>query len=147
MPPPDRLPPDRTMNDRSPERPPRPGGPGEGKPVRPIADYDSVKDWASSLARQWGGDPLAEDPDKLVALESFCTHVGKDPDELLAYCFLRRKATGERFGSVERREQVAAWLREWRGQSGLTGTAAHRRVNDVLSFLIHGGVMIHPGMV
>ena len=42
---------------------------------------------------------------------------------------------------------MAAWLREWRAQSGATGPAARKRVNDVLSFLIHGGVMIHPGMV
>jgi hypothetical protein len=115
--------------------------------ARPLADYESVQGWRDGLAQQWGGDPLAEDPDKLAALESFCSHVGKDPDQLLAFCFLRRKATGERFGSVERREQVAGWLREWRGQSGLSGVAARKRVNDVLSFLIHGGVMIHPGMV
>jgi len=136
------------MNDRaSPEGPPEGRKPGDWKLARPLIEYGSVKDWASSLAQHWGGDPLAEDPDKLVALESFCGHVGKNPDELLAFCFLRRRATGERFGSVERREQVAVWLREWRGQSGLTGTAARKPVNDVLSFLIHGGVMIHPGMV
>lgn len=115
--------------------------------ARAITDYESVKGWRDGLAQQWGGDPLAEDPDKLAALESFCAHIGKDPDALLAFCFLRRKATGERFGSVERREQVSGWLREWRAQSGLVGAAARRRVNDVLSFLIHGGVMIHPGMV
>ena len=114
---------------------------------RPLAGYESVQGWRAGLAQQWGGDPLAEDPAKLAALESFCAHVGKDPDHLLAFCFLRRKATGERFGSVERREQVTAWLREWRSESGLTGTAARQRTNDVLSFLIHGGVMIHPGMV
>ncbi|HVR31028.1 MAG TPA: hypothetical protein VMS86_16015 [Thermoanaerobaculia bacterium] len=115
--------------------------------ARPLAEYESVQGWRTGLAQQWGGDPLAEDAEKLLALESFCAFVGKEPDELLAFCFLRRKATGERFGSVERREQVAAWLREWRAQSGLTGAAARKRVNDVLSFLIHGGVMIHPGMV
>jgi hypothetical protein len=116
-------------------------------PARPLLEYESVKAWGESLARQWGGDPLGEDPEKVAALASFCAHVGKDPDALLAYCFLRRRATGERFASVERREQVAAWLREWRDGSGLTGAAARQRVSGVLSFLIHGGVMMNPGMV
>jgi hypothetical protein len=132
------------MNDR---RASEMGGTASGSPSRPLTEYESVQDWRAGLAQQWGGDPLAEDPDKLAALASFCAHVGKDPDQLLAFCFLRRKVTGERFGSVERREQVTAWLREWRGQSGLAGMAARKRTNDVLSFLIHGGVLIHPGMV
>jgi hypothetical protein len=65
----------------------------------------------------------------------------------VAFCFLRRKATGERFGSVKRREEVAESLRAFRDQSGLTGTPARKLVNDVLSFLIHNGVLINPGMI
>jgi hypothetical protein len=114
---------------------------------RAIGEYQSVADWAQGLRDHWGGDPLAEEPEKLEALAAFCDFVGKDPDELLAYCFLRRKATGERFGSVKRREEVAGQLREFRDRSGLEGTAARKLVNDVLSFLIHGGVLIHPAMV
>lgn len=115
--------------------------------ARPVADYESVQGWREGLSQQWGGDPLAEDPSKLEALEAFCTFIDRDPDELLAYCFLRKKATGARFGSAKRREEVVGWLREWRDRPGLTGTAARKRVNDVLSFLIHGGVLVHPGMI
>jgi hypothetical protein len=114
---------------------------------RAIGDYESVAAWAQGLRDQWGGDPLAEEPEKLEALAAFCEFVGKNPDELLAHCFLRRKATGERFGSVKRREEVARQLREFRDRSGLEPMAARRLVNDVLSFLIHGGVLIHPGML
>lgn len=114
---------------------------------RAIADYESVTGWAQGLRDQWGGDPLAEEPEKLEALAAFCDFIGKDPDELLAYCFLRRKATGERFGSVKRREEVARQLRAFRDRSGLEGMPARKLVNDVLSFLIHGGVLIHPGMI
>ena len=64
---------------------------------RPIEDFESVEGWAQGLRDQWGGDPLAEDPEKLVSLAAFCEFVDMDPDELLAFCFLRRKATGERF--------------------------------------------------
>ena len=65
----------------------------------------------------------------------------------MAFCFLRRKATGERFGSVKRREEVAERLRAFRDASGLSGTPARKLVNDVLSFLIHNGVLINPGMI
>ena len=114
---------------------------------RPIEDFESVAGWAQGLRDQWGGDPLAEDPEKLVSLAAFCEFVDMNPDELLAFCFLRRKATGERFGSQKRREEIAARLREFRDQSELDATAARKRTNDVLSFLIHGGVLIHTGMV
>ena len=114
---------------------------------RAIGDYPSVVEWRRGLQAQWGGDPLGEDPDKLEALAAFCEFVGKDPDELLAYCFLRRRSTGERFGSIKRREEVAGQLRAFRDGSGRRGTEARKLVNDVLSFLIHGGVLIHPGMI
>ena len=112
-----------------------------------IEDYASVADWAQGLRDQWGGDPLGEDPEKLASLAAFCEFAGMNPDELLAFCFLKKKATGERFGSQKRREEIAARIREFRDQLGLDATAARKRVNDVLSFLIHGGVLIHTGMV
>jgi hypothetical protein len=115
--------------------------------ARPIEDYESVRGWREGLARQWGGDPLAEDPEKLATLAAFCEFAETDPDALLAFCFLRKRATGERFASVQRRKEVAARLRAFRERSGATGARARKLVNDVLSFLIHGGVLIHPGMV
>jgi hypothetical protein len=114
---------------------------------KPIGEYDSVRTWAMALCEQWGGDPLAEEPEKLETLQTFCEFAGKDPDELVAFCFLRRRETGERFGSVKRREQVAEQLRTFRSASQLTGTKARKLVNDVLSFLIHNGVLINPGMI
>jgi len=114
---------------------------------RPIAEYESVAGWRKGLAEQWGGDPLGEEPDKLESLAAFCEFVGKDPDELLAFCFLRKKKTGERFASVKRREEVTAQLRAWKAEGDLPPTAARKRANDVLSFLIHGGVLMNPGAV
>ena len=116
-------------------------------PPRPIAEYESVAAWGQGLRDHWGGDPLAEEPEKLESLGAFCAFVGKDPDELLAFCFLRKKATGERFASVKRREEVAARLREFKAEGGLSPTAARKRANSVLSFLIHGGVLMNPGML
>ncbi|UCE84584.1 MAG: hypothetical protein JSU66_09410 [Deltaproteobacteria bacterium] len=114
---------------------------------RPIDDYESVAAWAKGLREQWGGDPLAEEPEKLRTLQAFCEFADTDPDALVAFCFLRRKATGERFASVKRRAAVAEQLRAFRAESGLTGTQARARVSEVLSFLIHNGVLMNPGMV
>jgi hypothetical protein len=115
--------------------------------ARPIDDYESIGTWRKGLREQWGGDPLAEEPEKLQTVAAFCEEIEKDPDELLAFCFLRRRETGERFGSVKRREEVVEKLRAFRDRSGLSGTKARKLVNDVLSFLIHNGVLINPGMV
>lgn len=115
--------------------------------AKPIEEYESVQGWAEGLRKQWGGDPLAEEPERMESLRQFCEFAGKDPDELLAFCFLRKKASGQRFGSVKRREEVARQLREFRDGSELPERQARRAVNDVLSFLIHGGVLIHKGMV
>ena len=114
---------------------------------RPIEQYESVATWAKGLREQWGGDPLAEEPEKLAGLAAFCEFDGRDPDELLAFCFLRRKETGVRFASVKRREAVAEQLRAFRTASGLSGTEARRLVSNLLSFFIHNGVQMHTGMI
>ena len=114
---------------------------------KPSEDYPSTRDWASSLRESWGGDPLLEEPEKLETLAAFCAFADKDPDELLAFCFLRRRATGERFGSVVRREELVEQIRAFRAASGLSGTKARKLVSDLMSFLIHNGVLINPGMI
>jgi hypothetical protein len=110
--------------------------------ARPLADYASVATWADGLRQQWGGDPLAEDPEKGATLQAFCELVGKDPDELVAFCFLRRKATGERFTSKLRREEMTKRLGEFVTASRLRGVEARRRRNVVVSFLSHNGVLM-----
>ncbi len=115
--------------------------------ARPLETYQSVEKWGEGLRKQWSGDPLAEEPGKLETLAAFCEFIDKEPDELVAFCFLRRRETGERFGSVKRREELTAQLRAFRDDRGLSGLPARRLTSDVLSFLIHNGVLIHPGMV
>ena len=115
--------------------------------ARPIEEYEAIETWRGGLREQWGGDPLAEEPDKVQTVAAFCEFIEKDPDELVAFCFLRRRETGERFGSVKRREEVIEKLRAFRDGSGLTGTPARKSVNDVLSFLIHNGVLINARTV
>ena len=114
---------------------------------RPIEEYRSVAAWAQGLREQWGGDPLAEEPEKLAALAAFCEFDGRDPDELLAFCFLRRKDSGARFASVKRREAVAEQMRAFRSASGLSRTDARRLTSNLLSFFIHNGIPMHTGML
>lgn len=114
---------------------------------KPIEAYETVEAWSARLREQWGTDVLSEQPQKLETVRAFCEFIEKDPDALVAFCFLRRKATGERFGSVKRREAVAEQLSAFRDARGLSGIEGKRFVADVLSFLIHNGVLMHTGMV
>jgi len=114
---------------------------------RPIEQYESVATWAQGLQEQWGGNPLAEEPEKIEALAAYCEFDGRDPNELVAFCFLRRKETGVRFASVKRREAVAEGMRAFRTASGLSGTEARRLTSNLLSFFIHNGIQMHTGMV
>ncbi len=75
-------------------------------------------------------------------LADFCHHIGTTPDELLAFCFLRRQDTGERFLNVRRRAVVNSWLDELVAARGWTGKEAVVRANVVRGFLIHNGVPI-----
>ena len=109
---------------------------------RPIESYESVAAWREGLHRQWSGDPFAEDPEKLSTLAEFCEFVGRDPDELVAFCFLRKRATGERFASKQRREELVVKLKEFETATG-RGVEARRRRSRVVSFLSHNGVLIY----
>lgn len=107
---------------------------------RSITEYASVATWAEGLRRQWGGDPLAEEPEKLAALEEFCRFVGEDPDRIVERCFRIRKSDGERVLSVKWRQHYADKIKEFRAQA--PGTEGRRRGAAVLGFLIHNGVLI-----
>lgn len=109
---------------------------------RPVESYETVVAWADGLRQQWGGDPFAEDPAKLQTLAAFCDFIGKDPDALVAFCFLRKRATGERFASKQRREELMPRLKEFE-EAGGRGVEARRRRSHVVSFLSHNGVLIY----
>jgi hypothetical protein len=106
---------------------------------RPIGEYQSVKTWGDGLRNQWGGDPLAEEPEKLQALEAFCAFVGEDPDAIIGHCFRIRKADGERVLSSKWRTHYAERIKAFRVQPSSDGP---RRAAAVLGFLIHNGVLI-----
>ena len=107
-----------------------------------IESYETMQNWSRGLKEQWGGNPLKEDPAKVSALESFCEFMEKNPDELYAFCFLRKRDTGERFPSIKRREEMTAKVLELVKESDLRGTEARRLRSNVFSFFTHNGVLI-----
>ena len=106
---------------------------------KPITEFDSVKGWAEGLRKQWGGDPLIEEPEMVDALVRFCDFVAEDPDAILGKLFRIRKADGERVLSVKWRTHYADKVKQFRAEQGADG---QRRASDVLSFMIHNGVLI-----
>jgi hypothetical protein len=105
-----------------------------------IESQASVEQWVAGSGL--GQDPAEVREQKLRILADFCAKVEKSPDELVAFCILRKKATGERFLSVKRRETINSWLEEFAAEQGWTGKQAVVNANVVRSFLIHNGVLI-----
>ena len=105
-----------------------------------IESQASVKQWVAGSVL--GQDPTKVREQKLGILADYCDKVGRSPDELVAFCVLRKKATGERFLSFKRREAVNNWLDEFVAGQGWTGKQAVVNANVVRSFLIHNGVFI-----
>ena len=86
--------------------------------------------------------PEADQQRYLEALEGFLVGIGKGPDELVAFCFLRKKDTGERFLSQKRRVTVNDMIEAWVQKNGWTDKDAVRMANIIRGFLIHNGVLI-----
>jgi hypothetical protein len=107
--------------------------------AKPITEFETVKTWGEGLRKQWGGDPLAEEPEMVDALAKFCDFVGEDPDSIVARLFRIRKEDGARVLSVKWRRHYADKVKEFRAQCG---GEKQRRGADVLSFMIHNGVLI-----
>ena len=108
--------------------------------ARPMEEYESVRAWGQALCREWGGDPLAEEPEKLRALHQFCEFIGEDPDTIISHCFRIRKADGERVISAKWRSYYAEKIKLFRDRGD--ETESRRSAAAVMSFLIHNGVML-----
>ena len=108
--------------------------------MRPLEEYESVRTWRGALSREWGGDPFAEDPAKLIALRQFCEFVGEDPDVIVAHCFRIRKSDGEQVISAKWRSFYAEKIKEFRDRDHQP--EPRRSAAAVMGFLIHNGVML-----
>jgi hypothetical protein len=103
-----------------------------------------VKHWFAGARHD--AAPEADQARYLSLLAGFVAHAGKSPDELVEYCFLRKKDTGERFSSVKRRGEVNEWIQAWVDVQGWTGKDAVVNGNVVRGFMIHNGAVIQGGI-
>ena len=112
--------------------------------LHPLLDYASVQTWLDGLRRHWGGDPVADDPERLPALEAFCRYANRDPDQIIAETTMIKD--GEKRIRVKGRERYAALIDE--GQSTVEGSRIRKgkHGNTVRSFLIHNGILLAAGM-
>jgi hypothetical protein len=109
-------------------------------PTDDLASARSVKQWFASARLE--AEPAADLQERIDLLAAFLAHVGKSADDLVEYCFLRKKDTGERFSSVKRRGEVNDWIEEFVAAQGWTGRDAVLNGNTLRSFMIHNGAVI-----
>jgi hypothetical protein len=112
--------------------------------LRPMLDYVSVQTWLDGLRQHWGGDPVADDPERLPILESFCRFASTDPDGIIKGTTMIKD--GERRIRVKGREKYAALIDDF--QASVEGSRFKKGKwgNTVRSFLIHNGVLLAQGM-
>lgn len=116
----------------------------ESRPIPASTDdlrhYETVQRWLRSAGHDQQSTEFQER--YLGVLTKFVHHTGKSPDDLVAYCFLRKRETGERFVSTKRRIAVNEWIDGLVADQGWTDKDAVANANIVRGFLIHNGVLI-----
>jgi hypothetical protein len=108
--------------------------------VTDLKNHERVRNWFAGAHHD--ELPEADQLRYLDALDGFLAGVGKDPDSLVAFCFLRKKDTGERFLSQKRRVEVNEMIDNWVRANGWSDKDAVRMANVIRGFLIHNGVLI-----
>lgn len=100
----------------------------------------SVQLWIENTTYE--GEPAEALARRLGVLAGFLDSIGKDADGLVAFCFLRKRDTGERFVSTKRRNEVNEQIEKYVTAQGWIGKPAVANANIVRSFLIHNGIPI-----
>jgi hypothetical protein len=108
--------------------------------IAQLQQHEKVRAWFAGAHHD--ELPEADQQRYLQALDDFLGGIGKDPDELVAFCFLRKKATGEKFLSQKRRVEVNEMIEAWVQKNGWTDKDAVRMANVIRGYLIHNGVLI-----
>lgn len=105
------------------------------------AESPTIRRWLDGLRDQSGITAGIDDP-RVQLVAGFCQSSGRSPEEVVEYCFLVRKATGQRFLSVERRKELGQQIDEYVRGLGHAGHQFVATANTLRSFLIHNGVFI-----
>ncbi len=106
-----------------------------------MQDSPAVRRWLESL-RKRGGEEIGFGDERVKLLRGFCEYVGRTPDEVIDYCWLRNRKDGLRSISSRRRRETSEEIEEYIRQTGRTGYRATVAANTIRSFLIHNGVFM-----
>lgn len=106
-----------------------------------MQESPAVRRWLESLSKRSGEEILLDDP-RVELVRGFCEHVGKTPDEVVDYCWLRNRKDGLRSISSKRRRETSESIDEYVRRTGRAGYEATAAANTIRSFLIHNGVFI-----
>ena len=112
--------------------------------LRDLHEYQTVHNWLDGLREHWGGDPVADDPERLPTLAAFCRFVNVDPDTVINECTRINKA-GDRRISIKGRRKYADLIDQFQAQSKDSRLRRAKRGNTVRSFLIHNGILLSAG--
>jgi len=108
-----------------------------------IRSLPTVRRWFASAGHD--KDPPEMQERLLGILADFSEQTRKSPDDLVAGCFLRKKATGDLFISTKARQAMNEAIFEFVAKKGWTGREAVANGNVIRGFLIHNGVLIQGG--
>ena len=118
--------------------------PQEPVRLRPLLEYESVQTWIDGLRQHWGGDPVADDPERLPALEAFCLNAGADPDRIIKETTMIKD--GEKRIRIKGRERYSNLIDEWQATVEGSRIRKGKAGNTVRSFLIHNGILLQSGL-
>lgn len=100
----------------------------------------AVQRWLESMRKR--GEEVNLDDERVKLVKGFCEYVGKTPDEVVDYCWLRNRKDGLRSISSKRRRETSEQIDEYVKETGHTGYRATVAANTIRSFLIHNGVFM-----
>jgi hypothetical protein len=113
----------------------------EDDPIQTRIDESiTVKRWVTNTTYE--EEPPEKLRRRLDVLFGFLESIDKSPDDAVAFCFLRKRETGERFVSTKRRATVNEQIEAYAVAQGWAGKDTVANGDIVRSFLIHNGIPI-----
>ena len=106
-----------------------------------MQDSPAVQKWLESL-RKRSGEEISLHDERVKLVKGFCEYVGKTPDEVVDYCWLRNRKDGLRSISSKRRRETSEQIEGYVKELGHTAYKANVAANTIRSFLIHNGVFM-----
>jgi hypothetical protein len=99
-----------------------------------VRSFETVQRWFDSAG--YDEDPPEEQERLLGMVAEFSEFTGRSPDDLVAGCFLRKKATGDKFISSKARQAMNESITEFVAKKGWEGREAVQAGNLLRKFVM-----------